>query len=102
MRKLTGRWAGQKLSMEESVNECAEAVTSVIITAADVIVPVGAGGRRWSVVPWWTDECSKVVQERDIAPRALKNGLTETEYQRKKAMARRTINKKKRKKLGDV
>lgn len=53
------------------------------------------------MVPWWNEECSRAVKERNKAFRTLKKNLScenVVDYQRKRAVARRTI-KYKRKKL---
>uniref|UniRef100_A0AAQ4RRK9 Reverse transcriptase domain-containing protein n=1 Tax=Gasterosteus aculeatus aculeatus TaxID=481459 RepID=A0AAQ4RRK9_GASAC len=90
---------GRKLTMEGSVNECAQELTSMLVAAAEVAIPVSKGGGRRRVVPWWTDECSKRVRERNKAFRALRRSMTDTkvlEYQRKRAETRRTIKRAKR------
>ncbi|KAJ8375895.1 hypothetical protein SKAU_G00064750 [Synaphobranchus kaupii] len=78
---------------------CVEGLTDVFIGAANRAIPVrrGKGVRR--AVPWWTDECSEAVRARNQAFRALRVSMTQQavlEYQRLRAMVRRTIKRTKR------
>ncbi|KAJ8370200.1 hypothetical protein SKAU_G00102280 [Synaphobranchus kaupii] len=78
---------------------CVEGLTDVFIGADNQAIPVrrGKGVRR--AVPWWTDECSEAVRARNQAFRALRVSMTQQavlEYQRLKAMVRRTIKRTKR------
>ncbi|KAJ8004355.1 hypothetical protein DPEC_G00158310 [Dallia pectoralis] len=95
----------------------------MLVAAAEVAIPVSKGGGRRRVVPWWTDECSKRVRERDkgggrrrVVPwwtdeyskrvrerdkvfRALRRSMSDTkvlEYQCRRAEARRTVKRAKR------
>jgi len=52
------------------------------------------------IVPWWNDECTKAVKDRNKAFRELKKTLipiTLIVYQRKRALARKIIKQAKRK-----
>ncbi|KAJ8369907.1 hypothetical protein SKAU_G00099350 [Synaphobranchus kaupii] len=78
---------------------CVEGLTDVFIGAANRAIPVrrGKGVRR--AVPWWTDECSEAVRARNQAFRALRVSMTQQavlEYQRLRAIVRRTIKRTKR------
>lgn len=65
-------------------------VTQIIIEVASGSIPktVITGNKR--IVPWWTDECSLAVKQRNIALRNLRNNMrldNSAEYKRKRAIA---------------
>lgn len=67
---------------------------SHIINAANASIPKRTTQGKKKVVPWWNEECSRAIRERNKAFRELKKNMTHEniiEYQRKRAVARRTV-----------
>ena len=50
-------------------------IEEIIISAANLSLPVKAGTCRRPPVPWWDDYCKKLFNERKIAERACKRNL---------------------------
>ena len=76
-----------------------QAVTSSIISAAELTIPKSKHGRRGKVVPWWSEACSGAVRDRNKAFRVLKQTLSFGNLRRYKqcqAVLRRTVKSAKR------
>ncbi len=74
-------------------------IAGEIISAANQSIPVIRGNGKKSV-PWWSEECTVAIRERNKAFRFLKRLITQdtvVEYQKKGAAARRVIKNAKRK-----
>lgn len=82
----------EHITIGENVNEAAKAISDMLLA--------GDGGYIKKIVPWWTQECYEAIQTRNRAFRVLRRTLTPEEvleYQRARAIARRTIKAAKRK-----
>ncbi len=88
--------------MEESTTNIEEMnwkLSSAVIQTAEGNIPKSKGKKQGKSVPWWDDNCSKVIKMRNRTFRQLKNHHTiETLIQYKKAQAvvRKTIRSAKR------
>ena len=87
-------------SMEGNIEECANEVTQLIHNAALNSIPIKEIEGKRKIVPWWNEECTKAIKSRNKAFRELRKNLSQDnviEYQKKRAIARRTIKSSKRK-----
>lgn len=86
------------ISMDGNIEECASVVTNLILNAALKSIPISSITGNRKVVPWWNEECTKAVRERNRALRVLRSNLNQgnlIDYQRKKALTRRIIKTRK-------
>lgn len=86
--------------IKEDIDCCNSKLTNGIIKAAGETIPKIKRGARKRVVPWWNQECSETIKQRNVAFKKLRRSLTPESlltYQRKKAQARRIIKESKRK-----
>ena len=77
--------------MEGNIEENTSAIINLIINAAVKSIPFKLVGGKKKRVPWWKDECTEAIKERNSALRTLHNSLKQvniTNSQRKKAIAR--------------
>ena len=77
--------------MEGNIEENTSAIINLIINAAVKSIPFKLVGEKRKRVPWWKDECTEAIKERNKALRTLHNSLKQvniTNCQRKKAIAR--------------
>ena len=75
------------------VDELLDMYTSLLLTAAHQSIPTSKGNRMAKRVPWWTNECTRVVVERKRTLRRYqRTGLVADKiaYKRAKAIARST------------
>ena len=75
-------------------------VSSGMYEAATESVPRSKGKMRRKTVPWWTEQCSNAVKDRNKAFRTLKrthNFQNLIQYKKAQAIVRRTIRQAKRK-----
>ena len=87
------------VTLEGSVEQCASEVTHHILEAAQLYIPKKTTQGNRKAVPWWNDECSKAVKERNKALRVLRRNLSQEnvlDYQRKRAAARKIIKGRKK------
>lgn len=78
----------------KKTEECTKQITKHILNAAVLSIPKITTKGRKKVVPWWNEECSRAVKELNKAFRMLKKNVSQEnvmEYQRKRAVACRTI-----------
>uniref|UniRef100_A0A8C2FGS7 Reverse transcriptase domain-containing protein n=1 Tax=Cyprinus carpio TaxID=7962 RepID=A0A8C2FGS7_CYPCA len=91
----------RNIKMEGNIEEKYNKVVGGIISAANQTIPLITGnGKKKKNVPWWSEECSVAVKERNKAFRVLKRVITQDtviEYQKKRATARKVIKSAKRK-----
>uniref|UniRef100_A0A673INJ1 Mitochondrial-processing peptidase subunit beta n=1 Tax=Sinocyclocheilus rhinocerous TaxID=307959 RepID=A0A673INJ1_9TELE len=89
--------------LEGNIEEKYNKVVGEIISAANQSIPLIRGNRKKKKsVPWWSEECTVAIRERNKAFRILKRLITQdtvVEYQKKRAAARRVIKSAKRKPL---
>lgn len=52
-----------QLSLERLVDVCAASVTSLILSAVNLYLPVSEVGEKMNVVPWWTEGCTASIRE---------------------------------------
>ena len=74
-------------------------VKTALIEAANQSISKSKGRMNRKAVPWWTEECSKVVRERNIALGKLRrthNFLNLIKYKEAQAKVRKVIRKAKR------
>lgn len=79
------------ISMDSNIEEYA---SKLILNAALKSIPMSSITGKRKMVPWWNEECTKVVKERNKALRVLRNNLKHEnliDYQRKKALSRKVI-----------
>ncbi|KAL2092947.1 hypothetical protein ACEWY4_010259 [Coilia grayii] len=84
---------------EQSVNAMNDSVSAFIYIKARESIPMSEGKRNMKNVPWWNDQCTKAIKDRNKALQLLRKTLTPDnllDYQSKKALARRTIKEAKR------
>lgn len=70
-----------------------------IIAAASQSIPNNMSQKGKTNVPWWNEECSGAIKDRNRAFKRLRTTLTMNnlmEYQRKKALARKVIKEAKK------
>lgn len=63
--------------LEGDVEECTKQITEHIINAAHLSIPKRTTKGRKKVVPWWNEECSRAVKERNKAFKTLKKNLSQ-------------------------
>ncbi len=51
--------------MEDDIEEFSERLSSILIRAESI--PKAKGNRRDKVVPWWNEECSNAIKNRNKA-----------------------------------
>ncbi len=86
----------EKYSTEVDIDLCSERLNSVIINAAEESIPKSESKDRLRIVPWWNEECTKAVKDRN---RVFRKTLIPTNvliYQRKHAQARTIIKQAKK------
>ncbi|KAI2645235.1 hypothetical protein H4Q32_023867 [Labeo rohita] len=91
----------KNIKLEGNIEEKYNKVVGGIISAANQTIPlIRDNGKKKKSVPWWSEECSVAVRERNKAFWILKRFITQdtvVEYQKKRAAARRVIKIAKRK-----
>lgn len=115
-KNLTPRWNVHKAKWGDFDNACKNIVTTpdhnktvndiydTFIHQLDTVLTDNVPKTKPSVknrspVPWWNEECSRVIKERKKALNVLNRGFSVDkliDYKRKKAVARRVILKAKR------
>ncbi len=72
---------------------------TVLLKAANESIPKSNGQMKRKMVPWWTEECSAVVKERNKALRILRrthNFQNLIKYKQMQAKVRKIIRNAKR------
>lgn len=62
----------QAIHGSRSVDELNESVCKTIVEAANHTIKKKEGKKKMRIVPWWSDECDKVIKERNKAFKKLK------------------------------
>jgi len=85
----------EQIDLNCSANELFEGITSHIMDAASIAIPLKRGTRRRIPVPWWNGDCREAYRERKLAERALKrnnNLVNKIRYNRARAKCRFIFN----------
>ena len=72
--------------MDGNIEECSNEISQLILNAALDSIPIREMKGRRKIVPWWNEECTKAIKDRNKALRQLRNNLTQenvNEYQEK-------------------
>lgn len=96
VEELCVEWTDKDCSDVEVFNN---KLVSIIIQAAEASIPKSVGRGSKKSVPWWTEECSEAIKERNKAFKQVRRNFTLqylNEYKRAQAIVRRTIRKAKR------
>lgn len=86
-------------SMEE-VDEFNDRICKVLYDVADTVIGRKGQSRKRKSVPWWTEQCSKAVQDRNKAFRQIKRTYLFEDfikYKKTQAEVRRTVRAAKKK-----
>lgn len=62
-------------SLDDDIDLCSDRLITIIINAAKESIPKSEGKVRLKIVPWWNDECTKAVKDRNKAFRELNKTL---------------------------
>ncbi|MGL5590845.1 MAG: RNA-directed DNA polymerase, partial [Metamycoplasmataceae bacterium] len=90
----------QLLKMNDNIDVCENNVRSMIISAAVEHIPKKKIAQNKKLVPWWNDECSMTIKERNQAFKKFRKNMNIEnllEYKKKAALVRRTLKLTKRK-----
>ena len=88
-----------KIDLMEEGEEVDKKFRAILIEVAKQTISKSKGTMKRKAVPWWTDECSAAVKERNKALKVLKrthNFQNLIKYKQAQAVVRRTIRKEKR------
>lgn len=75
--------------MDQAIDDLNTDISRIIVEAAKESIPKRTGSRRQKIVPWWTQECSTAIKNRNKAFKVLKkthNIQNLVEYKRKQAV----------------
>ena len=84
----------EDLSMDGDIDYCAGSVTAMITRAATASIPKKSISGKKKSVPWWNEECTRAIRDRNRAFRVLRRQLNQDniiDYQKKRALARKVI-----------
>lgn len=84
---------------DQSIDEMNHKLSMFIIAAASQSIPNNMSQKGKTNVPWWNEECSGAIKDRNRAFKRLRTTLTMNnlmEYQRKKALARKVFKEAKK------
>lgn len=62
----------EKVNMDVNVDELNCCLCSAIVSAAKQTIRKKEGKKKRKIVPWWGDECTNAIRERNKAFKALK------------------------------
>ncbi|XP_044220816.1 uncharacterized protein LOC122991683 isoform X2 [Thunnus albacares] len=88
-----------KIDLNGDIEEIDKKVEITLLEAAKQSISKSKGRMKRKAVPWWTDECSKIVKERNRALRLLRrthNVQNLIRYKQEQARVRKIICKAKR------
>ena len=88
-----------KIDLNEDIEEIDKKLEITLLEAAKQSISKSKGRMKRKAVPWWTDECSKIVKERNRALRLLRrthNVQNVIRYKQAQAKVREIIHKAKR------
>jgi len=87
-----------KIDLNEEIEEIDKSITTTILQVAKESIPKSKGKMKRKAVAWWTEECGKIVQERNKEEvlRRTHNFQNLIKYKETQAKARRIIRKAKK------
>ena len=88
-----------KIDLNEDIEEIDKKLEITLLEAAKQSISKSKGRMKRKAVPWWTDECSKIVKERNRALRLLRrthNVQNLIRYKQEQARVRKIIREAKR------
>lgn len=89
-----------EININQETEQLNQYISGAIIEAAVQSIPRRTGNKKKRIVLWWTEECGRVVKERNKAFKRLKRTLNFGElirYRKTQACVRRTVKTAKRK-----
>lgn len=88
-----------EVDLNEEVEEIDKKIREIIIKVARKTIPQNKGSMKRRAVPWWTNECSEAVRERNRTFKQLKkthNIQNLIKYKKAQAIVRKTIKEAKK------
>lgn len=88
-----------KIDLNQDIEEIDEKFREVVLKAAYLSISKSKGKMKKKPVPWWSEECSKIVNERNKAFKMLKrtyNFQRLMEYKRIQAQVKKVVRNAKR------
>ncbi len=85
--------------VEDSVETFCDSITKLIMEAATLFIPQRIAGQKNKNIPWWKEECSKAIKERNKTFKQLRENMSMSnlvEYKKARAKTRRIIKNAKR------
>ncbi len=85
--------------VEDSVETFSDSITKLIMEAATLFIPQRIAGQKNKNIPWWKEECSKAIKERNKTFKQLRENMSMSnlvEYKKARAKTRRIIKNAKR------
>lgn len=88
-----------KIDLGEEIETIDRKIRTSLIEAAIKTIPRSKGKMKKKAVPWWTEECSKVVKDRNALFKILRKNVNYQnliKYKKAQAMVRKVVRKAKR------
>lgn len=88
-----------EIDLNQDIDKTDVKFREVVLRAAKLSIPRSKGKMNRKAVPWWTEECSKIIKERNRAFKRLKrthNFQRLMEYKKAQAQVRKVVKKAKR------
>ncbi len=87
-----------EIDLNQDIDKIDDKFREVVVRAANLSIPRSKGKMNRKPIPWWTEECSKIIKERNRAFKRLKrthNFQRLMEYKKVQAQVKKVVKKAK-------